>query len=140
MPVPSDEEVIRSILVRTFPEANALSDETLENIIHQRPILHPGDEDDQNVVHMDFTQVLDILKDAVPIIAGALAIVKTHLEIRKLKKDNAPARTLPSAADIEAELLKGRPSAGRGLAGSFIQKITRNVLDAYKHSGQIDGE
>ena len=125
-----DEELVRNILLKTFPEAKALNDETLDDILHQRPVPYLSDDnDDENVVHMDFAEILEVLKDAVPIVAGMLTIVKAHYEIKKLKQESIAVSNLPSASDIVHETLRDRPASGSGPAGSLLTKIAQNVIE-----------
>jgi hypothetical protein len=136
-PSKDEQELIRNILLKTFPEANAFDDDTLDKILHRQPVTFPS-EDDDNALHMDLSTVISLLSDSVPVIAGVVTIVRGYYEIQKLKKESVSAQDLPQPEDIADEVIKKYPPTESrpdpsivSKDPSIVSKIASNAINLF---------
>jgi hypothetical protein len=128
-----DQELIRQILLKTFPQAKALDEDTLEDIVNQRHQSdHAVDDDDDKALHMDLAGAVDLIRDYMPLIVAAATLVKNYYEIRKLKNDlKAEKPTTQAVAEEVRRRWSGRDVSPDEL---IVQKITQGAVDLLKRT------
>src|SRR5882724_9076982 len=93
-----EQEQVRALMLKVFPNAQALDDDTLDEIAQGRKVtLTPS----KFAGNMDFSKIVELLLHNLPAIAHVVSIVKGSVDIwSAITGRNTP----PSAAEIVDEI------------------------------------
>jgi hypothetical protein len=118
-----DQQLAREILLRTFPGANAIDNDTLDAIVRQEPVDLPKRE---SSAALDMFQLLHWLKEYLPIVASLLGIIKTSYELAMPK-----ATYKPPSADELADAVISKLGSAPELDRQQVVKAAHSALEVW---------
>jgi hypothetical protein len=115
-----DQQLAREVLLRTFPGANVVDDDTLDAVVRQEPVDLPKRE---SSAALDISHFIEVLKQYLPIVVSLLGIIKTSYELATPKATYKP----PSADEVADAVISKLASAPK-LDRQQVIKAAHNAL------------